>query len=366
MQNKLNQLINACLEKNIPFVSFRIPNESNIYTWIQLSGRFNFVEHFSEVASQSGFVYAPFHRKTNLPLAFFEPELIIKNENFEYSLLQKISNQEPLYPEYILESPIEINKEDYLEQAKSFIRSFDKDLSKAVLSRIQLENKSGHFNAGNFFINLQQTYPDAFCHMINIPGAGIWAGATPETLLRINENVAQTISLAGTQAFQNKDQTIVWPEKDLEEQQIVTDYIESVLNKFEIPDYKKEKVQNLKAGDAVHLATKFSFDKIFIENQLGTFISELHPSPAVCGYPKEIALELILQTEKHNREYYAGFCGPLNMENKTDLFVNLRCMKILKCKLAMFVGGGLTAKSDPQKEWDETELKAQTLLNLLQ
>lgn len=365
MSLKLIQLINLCLEKNIPFVTFRLPNDNSIQTWIQLSGKFNFFENINKVANKSGFVYAPFHRKTNLPIVFFEPELIFENENFEESLIEKIFNKSPLYPEYSYESPVEINKKEYLKQAEDVIYSFDKDFSKAVLSRIHIENKSEHFDAGKFFMNLQQNYPNAFCHIINIPGAGTWTGATPETLLRINKNIAQTISLAGTQAFREKDQIVSWQEKELEEQQIVTDYIESVLNNFEIEDYKKEKVQNHRAGNAIHLATKFSFDYSFIEKQLGEFISELHPTPAVCGFPKEKAIELIFQTEKHNREYYAGFCGSININEKTDLFVNLRCMEILKDKLALFVGGGLTAHSIPDKEWEETILKSQTLLKIV-
>ncbi len=363
MQNKLIQLINICLEKNIPFVSFRLPNESNLKTWVQLSGKFNFVEHFHEVAKQSGFVYAPFHRKTDFPLVFFEPELIFENDNFDDSLIREISEKEPLYPEYKYDLPFEINKNEYLKQAKIFIESFDINFPKAVLSRIQVEHKPVHFDTGKFFLKLQKTYPNAFCHLFNIPGAGIWVGATPETLLRMNKNTAQTISLAGTQPF--REDEISWQEKEIEEQQIVTDYIEGVLNKFEIKEFHKEKVQNLMAGNAVHLASKFSFDKVNIEKKLGEFISALHPTPAVCGFPKERALELIFQKEKHNREYYAGFCGPLNMNDKTDLFINLRCMKILKDKLALYVGGGLTAQSDPNMEWEETLLKAETLLSIL-
>ena len=365
MSTKLAQLINLCLEKNIPFVSFRLPEESDMVTWIQLSGKFNFAEHFYEVANQSGFAYAPFHRKTSFPIVFFEPELIFKNDNFEESLIKEISEKEPLYPEYKYKFPFEIGKQDYLKQAESFICSFDKNFPKAILSRVQIENKTERFNAGEFFIKLQQNYLNAFCHIINIPGAGTWAGATPETLLRINENIAQTISLAGTQAFRVGEQNINWQEKELEEQQIVTDYIESILKNFKILDYTKEKVQNLHAGNAIHLATKFSFNKTTIEKHLGEFISALHPTPAVCGFPKGQALNLILQTEKHNREYYAGFCGPLNMDEKTDLFVNLRCMKILNDKLALFIGGGLTKLSDPQNEWEETVLKAETLLSIL-
>jgi isochorismate synthase len=277
--SKITSLLNLCLKKNIPFVTFRLPNNTSIQTWVQLSGKFNFFESFQEVDNKSGFVYAPFHRKTNFPIILFEPELIYENENFEESLIREISEKTPLYPEYAYESPVEISNEEYLKQAETFIKSFHKGFSKAVLSRAYIKNKSKHFDAGKFFINLQSAYPDAFCHL--------------------REN----------------DQIVTWQEKELEEQQIVTDYIESVFQKFKIKDYKKEKVQNLQAGNAIHLVTKFSFNKYYIEKQLGPFISDIHPTPAVCGFPKEKALQLILQTEKHNREYYAGYCGPINYRN---------------------------------------------------
>jgi len=104
------------------------------------------------------------------------------------------------------------------------------------------------------------------------------------------------------------------------------------------------------------LATEFGFDKSFIDNKLGKFLVEIHPTPAVCGFPKEKALDLIFDIEKHNREYYSGFMGTVNVENATNLFVNLRCMKILPEKLALFTGGGITGDSIPEKEWEQHDL----------
>ena len=114
----------------------------------------------------------------------------------------------------------------------------------------------------------------------------------------------------------------------------------------------------------IHLNTEFEFDADLLKNNLAEFIETLHPTPAVCGYPKEKALDLIFQTEQHNREYYAGFCGPVNFKDRTDLFVNLRCMKILPEHLGLFVGGGFTTHSQPAKEWEETTLKSQTIKKL--
>jgi isochorismate synthase len=365
MDLKLVKLINLCLEKNIPFVSFRLPDEDSIKTWIQLSGKFNLFESLREVGNKSGFVYAPFHRRTNFPVIFFEPELIIENDNFEDSLIEEISLKIPLYPDYNFELPYETSKKEYQKQAGAFIHLFDKNFTKAVLSRVRIVKKPGYFDTGKFFIHLQEKYQNAFCHLINIPGTGTWAGASPETLLKIEKQKVQTVSLAGTQQKIVGKKEILWKVKEMEEQRYVSNYIIDVLKQFNIKDFQIEGPQTIQAGKAIHLSTKFCFDESYIQNRLADFIEYLHPTPAVCGLPREKALDLILLTEKHNREYYSGFCGLINMEEKIDLFVNLRCMKILKESFALFVGGGLTGKSVPEKEWEETELKAETLLSLI-
>ncbi|MDP4184710.1 MAG: chorismate-binding protein, partial [Bacteroidota bacterium] len=81
--------------------------------------------------------------------------------------------------------------------------------------------------------------------------------------------------------------------------------------------------------------------------------------------PKNKSKEIILQTEKHDREFYSGFLGKIGVEQKTDLFVNLRCMKILPEHFQLFAGGGLTIDSECDKEWEETNQKIQTLLSVI-
>jgi isochorismate synthase len=362
---RLSKLINICLDKNIPFVSWRLPGDHNIHTCIQTTGKFLMAEKFEEVANKNGFIYAPFHRQTNFPVVFFEPELVFVNDDFDESLITDFSDRSPLYPEYETSIPLQVSKKEYLAQANSFIQSFNAQFTKAVLSRVELVDKPTQFSAGEFILKLNKAYPHAFCHLIHIPGNGTWAGASPETLLRSNNKIAHTVSLAGTKPNPGKEKIVNWSEKEIEEQEIVTRYISKVLSGFGIRDFKKEITNNKLAGNLVHLATEFSFDSKYLQDHLAQFVSMLHPTPAVCGNPEDKALDMIFQTEKHNREYYAGFCGPVNMQGKTDLFVNLRCMKILPETLAIYLGGGLTAKSNPENEWAETVLKSQTLLSLL-
>lgn len=363
MNLKLIRLLNICLEKNIPFVSYRYPGRKVIHTRIQKSGKIIFTESIDQVIDQEGFVFAPFHRRTNFPVVFFEPEIVFNYDNIPNSIISEFESISEMYPATQENIPVINDKQTYLEQAGKFIQSFDSDFEKAILSRALIKEVED-FNTVDYFVKLTSTYEKAFCYLANIPGAGKWLGASPETLIRIDGNIAQIVSLAGTQSNSGNDK-VFWHQKEIEEQQIVTKYLESLLLEFSVDQYDIGAPQTVAAGNVLHLSTKVSFSNKKITSRLSEFINELHPTPAVCGLPKEKALELILQTEKHNREYYAGFLGTLNVKKKTDLFVNLRCMKILPDILALFVGGGLTKQSIPEKEWRETQLKAETLLSLL-
>ena len=357
---KLRELLHLCLEKNIPFASFRLPGYNEIRTWLQISGKLTYYGSVGDIERLQGFVYAPFHRRTGFPVLLIDPEEEIVNGMVSDSLLRLVSGMNRMYPADLPASPVGTEKEEYIRQADSFIRSFDNDFKKAVLSRVRLMPRPADFGSARFFLRLVREYPEAFCHLVHIPGNGTWTGATPETLLRIQSNVAMIHSLAGT-----VPENMSWGAKEKEEQRIVTDYIEKILIKHGISGFRKSHTHSRMAGNLKHLVNSFQFDPGAIQGHTGAFLSDLHPTPAVCGSPKKEALNLIFGTEKHNREYYTGFCGPVFSPQELHLFVNLRCMKILPDQLALFAGGGLTVRSDPEYEWQETEMKMRTLAQIL-
>ena len=90
----------------------------------------------------------------------------------------------------------------------------------------------------------------------------------------------------------------------------------------------------------------------------------LHPTPAVGGVPKQMALEFIDLHEQLDRSLYSGFLGAVSPE-QTSLYVNLRCMSIQDYMATVYVGGGITEKSDPQNEWKEVLQKANTMGSIL-
>jgi isochorismate synthase len=264
-------------------------------------------------------------------------------------------------------NPEETLKKDFLDQVENTVDEIKAGkFEKVVLSRVK--NIQGDYSSrlADIFGLLCDSYDNAFVYLFNIKGH-CWIGATPEPLICAGENKFITVSLAGTRPF-NIDNLDIhnWNKKERIEQEYVTTYIERVLEGYQVTDYIKKGPSVKMAGKLLHLCTEFIFSFDSVGSNLPALISALHPTSAVCGMPMEKALNFIQYTEKHNREYYSGFLGPVGLDDRLQLFVNLRCMRILKNKLVLYVGGGITAGSIAQDEWEETEIKADTLVSIVQ
>ena len=149
----------------------------------------------------------------------------------------------------------------------------------------------------------------------------------------------------------------------MEEQKMVTNFIVEKLSKL----YPKEKIipsntYTRQAGNLVHLCADFEF--LIKDVSLLSLINSLHPTPAVSGVPVKKSMSFINHNETHDRKFYAGFLGPIYKKN-AHLFVNLRCGKITHYNITLYVGGGITANSNSELEWEESERKAETLLNVI-
>ena len=118
--------------------------------------------------------------------------------------------------------------------------------------------------------------------------------------------------------------------------------------------------ETIGAGEVVHLRSRIEAD--LGDGALSDVVLALHPTPAVCGTPREAAREFIRDHEAHDRGCYAGFWGPWYPDGRTELYVNIRCLRHAGDRGVIFTGAGITSGSDPQKEWEETEQKAQTWL----
>lgn len=263
-------------------------------------------------------------------------------------------------------SLIEIGKETQesyavkISHAKDFIEK--NELKKLVLSRRKLlmyldVDSEKKLSLTKSFLKFCDSYPSAFCYLFE-KNNEIWMGGFSEVLGKFDKktNAFETMSVAGTLPLDES-----WTDKEIEEQKAVTDYIQSIIRKFS-SNLKVSSTKDLISGNIKHLKTDFTAE--ISPESLDKIISELHPTPAVCGFPKELCAQGIKSIEHFNREFYAGY---IKVETADFIyyFVNLRCASFFKNYAFLFVGGGITLKSDALKEWEETELKSMAIQNSL-
>lgn len=250
----------------------------------------------------------------------------------------------------------------------------DKSVVKVVSSRAARQPLPAGFDPLAAFTELSEKYPRAFVSLVSVPGVGTWLGASPEVLAEVTaDGQFHTMALAGTQPITPglTPQAAIWRQKEIEEQALVARYIVSCFKQLRLREYQETGPRTVAAGQLLHLRTDFEVDLKNVPSpaSLGTdMLRLLHPTSAVGGMPKVPALAFLQQHEGYDRAYYSGFLGPVNVEAPgiSRLFVNLRCLQMRATEAILYAGTGLTIDSDPEREWQETEMKMQTVAAVLQ
>lgn len=256
------------------------------------------------------------------------------------------------------QAPFIITKEVYLVQAAQIVSLLqESSMEKLVYSRVKLASIS--ISGSELFNRLEVSYPNAFVYYFQDPMLGEWIGATPEVLIKGAKNSFVSMSLAGTKKANDQNP---WGEKEIEEQDFVSQFLRETLLKHGVNELSHDGPKTIIAGPLAHLRSDFHWKSTF--HKAWDIAKDLHPTPAVSGTPRKDALAWIQSEERHGRQFYAGIIGNMD-EDSMNLYVNLRCAQIQGNQIYLYVGGGFTADSIPEKEWEETENKSRTLLNLL-
>ncbi len=356
-------------KNQLPFVVYSRPINSVIKCWLQEDD----ILHVTSSFTESGFVFAPFNLDND---SILFPQDSCKHHTLETNHLKTTSN-------YVEVEVDKTNSDSHIKLVNKGIEHIkNKDLEKVVLSR-QVEKNLSSNKPLEIFKRLFNTYKNAMVYCWYHPKVGLWLGATPELLFKVEGKRLTTISLAGTQPY-SENSDVQWTYKEYEEQQIVTDYIRGQITPY-TSQVNVSNVETVRAGNLLHLKTYIT-SLIKDTSSLKSVIEALHPTPAVCGFPKQEAKDFILKNESYNREYYTGFLGELNLkqvrsrntnarnvENNayatvktaSNFYVNLRCTQIKESKALIYVGGGITKDSNPEKEWEETVNKTKTIVNVL-
>lgn len=343
--------INASLKAKRPFVAYNYPNSNEIKGFFQIDDTLHYRINFED----SGFIFAPFDDKKQ---AILIPS--ISSEIYE-TKLSEISFPKILGNQKLIDESLK-DKEIHLQLVQKGIKFLNEsDCKKVVLSR-KISFNYDNIKPLDIFKKLLKLYENAMVYIWFHPNIGLWLGATPETLLKVDKDEFSTVALAGTQEYQGS-LDVTWLQKERAEQQFVTDFI---LEKFKDTSSVTvvSKPRTIRAGSIVHLCTTIS-GKLSDQLRLTNLLKELHPTPAVCGVPKSISKEFILANEGYDRSFYTGFLGELNIDDCSNLYVNLRCVQVEDDKINLYVGGGITLESIDVKEWEETVAKSNVMMAVL-
>lgn len=344
---KIQQSVN----EGRPFAAYAKPGSNVLTALFQKDS----TPHSLDSFSQSGFVFAPFGEGETC----FIPAKDSEQFSAEIIAVPTVGEVKPPQTDECARAHF-----DALV-AKGVAEIKDGKFEKLVLSRTERVATSQPVT--EIFGRLLSAYPQAMRYCFYHPASGLWMGATPEQLLKAEGNTIHTVALAGTQLYA-EGQEAVWLEKEQQEQRFVTDYITSELGDI-AANIEATTPYTFRAGNIVHIKTDIKAE-LEPGATVGDAINALHPTPAVCGLPKAAARDFIVANEGYDRSYYSGFLGELNLDGEpdragTDLFVNLRCLRLEGDAANLYIGCGVTEGSDPEKEFIETVNKSMTMRRVL-
>lgn len=244
-------------------------------------------------------------------------------------------------------------------------------VNKVVISRMIEYSLSRLPDFKHLATRLKQEYPSSYIFIYK-QKSSFFFGASPEKLFKINRNQIETEALAGTVkrggTFQEDElisKIFSDDRKEMREHHSVVEYIVNKLSEFasDISYNTTPKIKKLKYIQ--HLWTPIKA-RLNSNPSVFSIIEKLHPTPAICGEPKEEAILIIKELEKFDRGLFAGIIGWYNKNGFGEFTVAIRSGLIKENKLLLYAGCGIVEGSTPEQEYRETELKLKSILSLFE
>jgi len=261
------------------------------------------------------------------------------------------------------------------EQWKQAVNKLAKEVKENVLDKIVMARElrvrsESLFSPYNTLFRLREEQPLSYLFAIE-SGADCFVGATPERLVkRVGDEVLSTC-LAGsikrgetTQEDDRLGQLLLNDQKNLHEHRVVVDMIKSSMEK----GCEKVKVPQhpvlVKLKNIQHLYTPVK-GRARKDVSLLKMVDLLHPTPALGGFPKNLALKKIREEELLDRGWYAGPVGWLDANGNGEFVVAIRSGLLQGKEASLFAGCGIVGDSDPECEYQETIIKFKPMLSAL-
>ena len=240
---------------------------------------------------------------------------------------------------------------------------------KVVLARsVQVRPQAGSFfTLVDVLARLRQSYAGTYIFAMQ-RGAHFFVGATPERLVQAQNGQIHTMALAGSAprgATQAEDevlgQALLRSEKNSVEHAIVVARVREALLAHCSSVHVSNTPHLLKLKNVQHLQTPI-VGELLPGRCILDVMADLHPTPAVGGFPRKEALATIRRVEQLDRGWYAGPLGWIGAGGHGEFAVALRSGLVAEQEATLFAGCGIVGDSDPQSEYAESCLKLQGML----
>jgi isochorismate synthase len=243
-------------------------------------------------------------------------------------------------------------------------------IDKVVLARRAVYDATAELDVTAALRHLARTAPESTTFAFTRNGS-IFLGATPERLVRTVGRAFETTAIAGS-APRGRDAAddarlaaaLLASEKEREEHAVVVDTLRSGLTPIVDDLHIAATPAVLPLRHLQHLVTPIS-GTTHDEAGLLALAERIHPTPAVGGAPRDVALAMIDEHEGFDRGWYAGPIGRLSADGDGELMVALRCGIVAGPQATLFAGCGIVADSEPEREWAESGLKLRTMVAAL-
>lgn len=244
-------------------------------------------------------------------------------------------------------------------------------LNKAVLSRVCEIRYAQKVDVDGALAYLNATYPDCYRFLFEPRPFHAFYGATPELIVDVNGRSLRTMGLAGSIGRGKtpaEDDTLAKEllnsAKNQHEHALVVQSIRRRLAPLTSELTIPEQPGILQLGYIQHLFTPIQATLKQADGVL-PILQTLHPTPALGGQPRELAMPFISQAEPVPRGWYGAPIGWLDHHLDGAFGVAIRSAITQDRRVWLYAGAGIVADSDPQAEWDETALKFRPMLNAL-
>lgn len=256
-----------------------------------------------------------------------------------------------------------------VEKAKEYI--YAGDIFQVVPSKRLEFNYSGSLLS--FYKSLRQINPSPYMYYYKAGDRQI-VGASPEMLIRVDKRKVMTFPIAGTVPFtsdpaenQRLKEELLKDEKERAEHVMLVDLARNDVGRISKPGSVTvpEFMQVHQFSHVQHIVSQVVGD-LKDEYESYDALKAIFPAGTVSGAPKVRAMEIIEELEPSHRGPYAGAVGYFSCNGNADFAITIRTLFAQGSKAYIQTGAGIVADSNPEKEYHETNHKAQALLKALE